>query len=148
MARMWTDDETTKLITMVKKGFNSKKMSVELGKTRNAVLGKAHRLRLKIKRDTGAKVKAPARERERAVETRTMARPPASPTVQDEYEILSMTNTQCRWIEGEVDGLNTKYCRQQTIGTTSYCQHHFERSRQRVRQSTDRLIAAWSGGTC
>jgi len=45
---MWTDDETKSLRAMAHAGVNVRTMAGTLGKTRNAIIGKLHRLKVPV----------------------------------------------------------------------------------------------------
>jgi hypothetical protein len=51
---------------------------------------------------------------------------------QHSVSFLDMGPKHCRWIVGDVDGLDTMVCGKDRVNGESYCQHHLERSRSKV----------------
>jgi hypothetical protein len=63
VSRSWTQDEDDKLVELIEKGLSHSRIASELGKTRNACIGRAHRLQGKgvpIEKKANPKGKAEA----------------------------------------------------------------------------------------
>lgn len=116
----WTGERVNLLKKLWAKGFSARQISDQMGDiSRNAVIGKAHRLKLY----------RPSRQQEQSKRRRTMppikgASRPYPPEVivnRFSYSILDLTPFQCRWPQGES---NFKFCGAPRAGESSYCAEH------------------------
>ncbi len=156
----WTDERVEILSTLWAEGLSASQIATKLGGvTRNAVIGKVHRLglsgRVKPKRKTkpAATRRTPATARKRApVKRRTTPRaaptpPPApleaKPLPSGEFAtILTITETLCKWPLGDPTSPDFRFCGRGTDKGEPYCKSHaqlaYQPSRRRV--STNRAI--------
>lgn len=113
----WTDKEIATLREMWGKGYSSRAIAEKLGKSRNAIIGKATRLSLARKKTTTQPAvitpipKAPAEPQKRPV---------------GGVSILDVGHGQCRAVlgsSGDSNGLAIM-CGQPTFGQTSWCYEH------------------------
>lgn len=148
----WTDDRVELLKTLWAEGLSASQIANRLGGvTRNAVIGKVHRLGLSG-RTTTSRAKAP-RTRRRTSQTRA-ARPQLrthgnaalkpvyetdaeeelelapSPVrelvipVEERASILTLTETRCRWPIGDPGDEDFHFCGRDCEISDSYCEHH------------------------
>lgn len=115
----WTDEAVTKLTELWASGVSAALISVEIGKTRNAVIGKVARLglpmRATVHAEKSGRKPAPKRERKpRPPSPETVARlaliaarqgavPVEDMTIPHEQRktLLELTPTCCRWPVGD-----------------------------------------------
>jgi GcrA cell cycle regulator len=149
----WTDERVERLEQMHAKGHTTGEIAIELGTTRNSVIGKLTRLRKHQRRRRDIIPKAPPstmpRQRENDYSLGSMmarlnagslprpapkpvskprpARPePAEPLSATRCTIMELTSKTCSWplFEGREAFHEKFYCGGQTIEGTSYCGHH------------------------
>ena len=146
----WTDDRTETLKQLWAEGHSASAITLKLGEvTRNAVIGKVHRLGLPGRRSGPQKTKAPRRSlpclaaRAKAPKTRrspspsgvkTFARtPPAlkcGPPALGQAPIApvtvqTLTSRTCRWPEGDPKLPDFQFCgRDKGPAPGPYCSHH------------------------
>lgn len=155
----WTDDRVEILSTLWAAGLSASQIALKLGGvTRNAVIGKVHRLglsgRIKPKRKTQpAKSRTATTARRRApVKRRAAPRgaptpPPvpleAKPLPNGEYAtILTITETLCKWPLGDPTSPEFRFCGRGTDKGEPYCKSHAQLAYQpsRRRGTTNRAI--------
>ena len=129
----WTPEKEEKLKELCKKGLTASQISKELGDTsRNAVIGKAHRLNLEAR--------APSKKRSgpASVSTKSQAATagrgrkskfksllldknfePENPKTLEE-----LSDETCRWPIGHPDETNFYFCGRKPIKDCSYCKLH------------------------
>ena len=146
----WTDDRIASLKHFWQDGFSASQIAHRLGDvTRNAVIGKVHRLGLAGRSTSSRRApsvrsrassrtsRPPARGRRQARAfrfSRSPARPaparsfvlpelgPAPPTP---VTVLSLTALTCRWPEGDPKMADFHFCgRAKTNPAIPYCDHH------------------------
>lgn len=113
----WTEDRIAKLTELWDKGFSASQIAAELGEgvTRNAVIGKAHRLCLKsrpspVKGDNTKAKKAaakPKKKEEKKVVT-----------------LLDLTSTICKWPSGHPSDEDFQFCGKPATSALPYCEEH------------------------
>ena len=128
--------EMAEIARLWETGLSATKIGKEIGRTKNAVVGKAHRMGLarraspiKKKKPKPAEVATtiPAR-RPRHVRT---IQPPWSPAAG------TLNNGKCQWIDGEPIR-NAEMCGKPTVlrrdrrTRSSWCAHHYERAFRKV----------------
>ena len=132
----WTPEREEKLRTLWKKGHTASQIATMLGDTtRNAVIGKAHRLNLEA-RATSKKIKPKINNKEGntqlGVKTQKLGRkakfrallldknfPPENPT-----KLEDLTDHHCRWPLGEKLQPASFFCGRKPMEKFSYCQIH------------------------
>lgn len=147
----WTDERIATLKKMWKEGKSAADIAKVLGKnvTRNAIIGKAHRMGLSgrpspIKKPPSAGKKeaprkeTPARETKKAPEKQTKAaagpvREPVSEPVKFEREaippgggvaLIDLTERMCKWPIGDPQEDDFTFCGRNIRPGTPYCPDH------------------------
>lgn len=158
----WTDDRVELLKTLWAEGLSASQIANRLGGvTRNAVIGKVHRLGLSG-RTTTSRAKTP-RARRRPSHTQTRASRPQLRTqgsaalkpsyetdaeedlnvapspilelvipVEERASILTLTETRCRWPIGDPGDEEFHFCGRDCDVSASYCEHHAQIAYQPV----------------
>lgn len=135
----WTTDKEDRLRVLVAEGKSFRAMAAELGVTKNACIGKAHRLRLPPKEPAPrAKVAKPAplpprRAKPAApIAKRTPSRP-ARPRPRSRRRrpdggvtFANLTSEMCRWplFEGTEPFHMKHYCGAEPVRGSPYCKTH------------------------
>jgi GcrA cell cycle regulator len=138
----WTPERIDQLRNFVVNGLTCSQIATEIGVTRNAVIGKIHRLGLCPVRAPGGSGRpcSPRSRRERAASRRPLlqvlfydggrvAQAPAIGPVQSAQprSLLDLTKGQCRWPLGEAAGdcgSDLVFCGNDAIAGLSYCAGH------------------------
>jgi GcrA cell cycle regulator len=118
---MWNDEKIAKLKKLWQEGLTTGEIGKRLGVSKNAVVGKAHRLGLKgrpspIKRPEAANVAAPA----------PAAGPVAAPK-KDQAKIFTLTDlthNTCRWPIGDPKHEDFHFCGKPIYPGKPYCLEH------------------------
>jgi GcrA cell cycle regulator len=111
MPVVWTDDRIAKLKKLWAEGLTTGEIGKRLGVSKNAVVGKAHRLGLKsrpspIRRTT--KKAAPKKE------------------VSKVFTLADLTNQTCRWPHGDPKEDDFHFCGKPVVQGKPYCSDHCE----------------------
>lgn len=142
----WTKDRVTVLAKMWREGVSASKIAAHLGGvTRNAVIGKAHRVGL-AGRATTSRMKSHYSRRRRAAPTAPRAparvRIPSFPTAPlpeipvSDIARVSLADAErhhCRFIPGDARGVPAHaplFCGQTAVTGTSWCPGHLKRISQ------------------
>ena len=137
----WTPERVEQLRDFVVNGLSCSQIATEIGVTRNAVIGKIHRLGLSPVRAPGGSGRpcSPRARRERAASRRPLlqvmfcdgariAEATVGPVQSGQpRSLLELTKGQCRWplSEAAADrGTNLVFCGNETIAGLSYCAGH------------------------
>jgi GcrA cell cycle regulator len=146
----WTDDRVATLKHCWKDGFSASQIAQKLGEvTRNAVIGKVHRLGLAGRTKPSSRARAtrgrscsqsprrPAGSGRRTPAFRTRhspapakpARPPILPELgpppQIPITVQTLTPRTCRWPEGDPKSPDFHFCgRSKSQAAIPYCDHH------------------------
>ena len=113
----WTEERIKLLEKLWKEGLTASQIAAQLGDgvTRNAVIGKAHRLGLASRpsplKTEGAKPK-PVRKK------------PPPPEEQERITLLELTERMCKWPIGHPGEPDFKFCGQNSPPGQPYCPHH------------------------
>lgn len=130
----WTPD-LDKLITIRRGAISATKIADEVGCTRNAVIGRWHRLGLErltnplkggrkgIVRAKKPQTKKPSPIRLRAVIPQTRAQDLAIPEAQ-RRSIYDLTEATCRWPVGDPDKPDFFFCGARPLTAHPYCAGH------------------------
>ncbi len=128
----WTDDRIEKLRKLWAKGLSASQIAGEIGDgvTRNAVIGKAHRLGLKsrpspVKSDP-KKPKKPA------------PKPTAAPASDDKISLLQLNERICKWPIGHPGEIDFHFCGLPSVAGHPYCGPHCEMAYQTQAPRKDR----------
>ena len=131
----WTDEKVQKLRELWTKGHTASEIAGMLGETtRNAVIGKAHRLNLEERAPSKSK---PASERKDQAKSQPKLRgsvsrkskfksilldknfEPENPT-----SLENLTDQTCKWPSGHPDGENFYFCGRKPVDAFPYCKLH------------------------
>jgi GcrA cell cycle regulator len=139
----WNDDRIAVLTQLWAKGWSASEIAKHIGGiTRNAVIGKAHRLGL-----SGRKARGPQRARynggkrqTRPVQSRKINRAASKPVAQAKQAVaspvplpepaalklalLDLRENTCRWPIGDPQDENFCFCGCQTSGNGPFCEYH------------------------
>ncbi len=158
----WTDDRVELLKTLWAEGLSAAQIANKMGGvTRNAVIGKVHRLGLSG-RATPAKPQrgcTPSQERREA--SAPKARRPEVKSVIPEPEFIAplvldtgdrttvttIKNNMCKWPLGDPAREDFHFCGQSTLSGKSYCAYHAHLAfqppqRREARREPRRVLAA------
>lgn len=145
----WTDERVEKLRELWDKGLSASQIAKELaeGVTRNAVIGKAHRMGLAsrpspVKSDP-AKRAAAAAKKKAAPKQESVKSAPSTGKV----TILDLTESMCKWPIGHPGESGFHFCGKPSQPAFPYCANHCVEAYQvqqprRTRRNTRRRIMA------
>ncbi|WP_300544543.1 GcrA family cell cycle regulator [Maricaulis sp.] len=143
----WTDERVEQLKKLWSEGLSASQIAKQLGGvTRNAVIGKVHRLGLSGRatpsRPARRTVK-PSRPRTTTASTAPAARPvsrpspstapaasapaPVEPAVLPSGEfatVLTLRDSMCKWPIGDPAQAEFRFCGRKTCGGNAYCEAH------------------------
>lgn len=143
-AEEWTPDRIKFLIALWDEGLPTSEIGRRLGVTKNAVVGKVHRLGLKKRaspirqmpsagtvqpRRVKAEAKAPAAE---AAEAAAPAAPTPVMPSGDAVKLEELTSTMCCWPEGEPGTPEFHFCGRPAVAEKPYCEGHCARAYVKV----------------
>lgn len=135
----WTPERVEQLRHFVVNGLSCSEIATEIGVTRNAVIGKIHRLGLCPVREPGGSGRpcSPRSRRERAASRRLLqilfcdaarvveAKVTGPVQSGQPRSLLELTKGQCRWPLGEADcSADRVFCGNEAIAGLSYCAGH------------------------
>lgn len=148
---MWTDERVATLRKLWLDGLSAREVAGQLGGglTRNAVIGKVHRLGLSgaggdQPQPRRARPKRPARPaRARLAHPRPLPPGPAAPRVVIPApevpegpglvaSVLGLNSHVCRWPIGDPKAADFSFCGRRTEGEGPYCAGHHHRAHQPV----------------
>ena len=112
----WTEERLEKLRALWDKGLSISSIGEELGVTRNAIAGKAHRLGLKKRQSPIAKKKAPAKE--------VVVEEPVELPLRLALRRLNWSRSKCVWPTGDPKHTDFNFCGQPILAGKPYCAHH------------------------
>ena len=136
----WSEGRIAQITKLWAQGLSANAIAEQMGCTRNAVVGKAHRLELAA-RPNPIKPRSNGEPSDRTVaRRRQVARDTAlqtSESKQTHAEMVEHTSrqrpmqtfgpvTSCQWIEGEARARD--FCGDRTLPGKSYCQPHYARA--------------------
>ena len=124
----WTDDRVDLLTKLWGEGKTAAEIAKELGGvTRNAVIGKAHRLKLsnrvspiqQNKKPAPVKVSKPA-----PVQERKAKKVEVDMSDRDLVSLTDLKANQCRWPSGDPQEENFGFCGDHALAGLPYCLEH------------------------
>ena len=142
----WTPEIVEKLKAMWEDGASGAEIGRMIGYSRNAVLGKIHRLGLseagrqgvsrkkKIRHIPG--IKAGRTSFRKTINYKPLPVPKNEPVKPLMLDLEGLTRHQCRWPYGEAPEI--KFCGCATVGGGSYCSHHRDRSLSQEQLGTEK----------
>ena len=127
----WTDDKVAELTKLWDSGYSASVIGRMLGMSKNAVVGKAHRLRLAsrpspIRRER----RTPTRRRVPLLTKPTELRPtPAPPPPEPRYVVRKDGKAAaCLWPIGEPGDADFHFCGSAAVDGKPYCPEHCARA--------------------
>lgn len=138
MAIDWTPARISTLMALWAEGISTLEIGRRLGVTKNAVVGKVHRLGLPKRQspiNSTPRKREPKPDNARRVAPRQVQKPKEVP----QGTIFGMENLSagmCNWPEGEPGTEHFNFCGQPAVEGKPYCEAHCERAY--VRTSKDR----------
>ena len=124
----WSDDRVEVLKKLWGEGKTAAEIAKELGEgvTRNAVIGKAHRLKLSSRI-------SPIQQNVKKIKANSEASlPPRRPSrkvpiyLGKELQMEDLRDKMCRWPNGDPQEKNFSFCGCDTIEASPYCEKHTE----------------------
>ena len=139
----WTHERIEKLRALWEEGHTASRIAAELGEvTRNAVIGKAHRLGLSgrmasKKQGSGVSIirkkKISSTYSQKVIELSPISDEPMNPT-----SFLDIKDGLCRWPLGEPEDSDFKFCGRSTNEGFVYCQSHYKQAYQPLSKVRER----------
>ena len=136
----WTHERIEHLKKLWESGHTASNIATELGGiTRNAVIGKAHRLGLSGRMKSKSKVssvsivrrkKMPVNRNSKIIELTTSASEPMNP-----ISFAGIKDGLCRWPLGEPENLDFKFCGRSSDSGVVYCDEHHSLAYQPLSQT-------------
>ena len=130
----WTDDKVNKLKDLWGKGQTASQIAEIIGGvSRNAVIGKAHRLNLssKIKaRSSGQQFKQNTKNQNNQIKYKGRRSKFKSLLLDNNFEeaknlsLEELTENTCKYMEGHPDEKNSSFCGRKNVEKFSYCPLH------------------------
>jgi GcrA cell cycle regulator len=120
-------EQEDELISLLELGQPASKIGLAIGKSRNAVIGKARRMGLHLNLPAWQKIPAVEREKKMltrkppAVEPVVVAPPPDLPGA---YTFAELREWSCRWPSGSSDAGNLRFCGARRAAPKPYCVLH------------------------
>lgn len=129
MAIDWTPDRVKTLMALWAEGISTLEIGRRLGVTKNAVVGKVHRLGLPKRQSPINSAPRTPRASNKSSEPVRMAPPPPSvPITADMVKMEELTSGMCNWPEGEPGTDDFRFCGQQVVEGKPYCAAHCARA--------------------
>lgn len=121
----WTPERIAALIALWDEGLTTSVIGERLGITKNAVVGKVHRLGLP-KRVTSTRPAAPVEEK----------------PMGEMIKLDKLSTGMCCWPEGEPGSENFRFCGAPAVPEKPYCQEHCRRAYVRITKDGRKVAAA------
>ncbi len=132
----WTEERVAKLRELWDKGLSASQIATALaeGVTRNAVIGKAHRMNLASR---PSPVKSdPKKKAKKTVEKKAI---PAKPHASGgKVSLLELTERMCKWPIGHPGEADFHFCGKPSAPTFPYCSEHCGQAYQVQQPRRDR----------
>ena len=125
----WTADKTVRLKHLWKVGYTATEIGEKLNYSKNAVIGRAHRLNLDARRSgrsskgTKHSIKTIGRKEQARMLLLDKNFEPENPT-----QLEGLTKHHCRWPEGEPGKKDFYFCGRTPVKGFSYCRLHILKS--------------------
>jgi len=107
---VWTEDKIKKLKKMWQVGKPTAEIAKMLGMSKNSIIGKVHRLNLKV--------------RPSPIKTDTAKPKKTQQKVVEKVGLMDLKLTTCRWPIGDPKDEDFCFCGKQTITGKPYCAQH------------------------
>lgn len=127
----WTEERIKQLKSLWEQGLSASQIASELGEgiTRNAVIGKAHRLGLKS-RPSPLKAATPPKPAPK--------KPKEKKPAAEKVSILTLTERICKWPIGHPGEPDFHFCGKKSIPGQPYCAKHSAMAYQSPQSKRDR----------
>jgi len=134
----WTKDNINTLNELWVKDMSARQIGLIVGKTRNAVIGKANRLGLPRKKNSDYNVETVAHNGWLKGNSKKVTLPEIDKISQGKrkYKLIELKQDQCRWGIGDPKNSNFHFCGAKIKGREPYCEYHKEKSVRSNLQST------------
>jgi len=131
MTMAWTDERIQLLQSLWERGLSASQIATELGEgiTRNAVIGKAHRLGLKS-RPSPLKAVPPQKPAAKPVKEKK--------ETEEKITILTLTERICKWPIGHPGEPDFHFCGKKSQPGQPYCAKHAAMAYQSPQSKRDR----------
>jgi GcrA cell cycle regulator len=143
----WTEERVELLKKLWAEGLSASQIARTMGEvTRNAVIGKVHRLGLSGRATTGR-----SNRPRRAALPKPMPKPVvAEPEVIEEATldngdfatVMTLSSTMCRWPIGDPGSSDFHFCGNSTEAGSPYCEAHVRQAYQPAQSRRDRRRAS------
>lgn len=129
----WTDERISLLKDLWDKGLSASQIAGELGEgvTRNAVIGKAHRMGLSSR-------PSPVKGEASSAEAAPPRRAPAPKKENKKVTLLDLTERMCKWPIGHPGEADFQFCGKPSLPTFPYCADHCAQAYQVQQPRRDR----------
>lgn len=129
----WTDERIKRLKQLWEKGLSASQIASDLGEgvTRNAVIGKAHRMGL-ASRPSPVKAE-PAKPKKTAVPKKASRK-----DTKQYVTLLDLTERMCKWPIGHPGDADFHFCGKPSVPSMPYCKEHCEMAYQAQTTRRDR----------
>jgi len=164
----WTDERVELLKKLWAEGLSASQIAGRLGGvTRNAVIGKVHRLGLSGRATSSRssaprprRAHAPRQHRAPSLTFGTRGNVALKPSYEAEYDpepvpveelviplherasILTLKESMCRWPIGDPAEEDFHFCGRKKVGALPYCEHHARMAYQPVQRRRDKRFAS------
>jgi GcrA cell cycle regulator len=122
---LWPQERTARLVALVAQDYSAGQIGEALGITRGAVMGKVHRMGLKLTREARkpAAIRRLIKRPKKMIKAiRPPATPPEVPPVNGPIGIMELTAFTCRWPIGERSPF--LFCGTSKPAGGPYCREH------------------------
>lgn len=123
----WTPDQITQLTHLWREGLSTAEIGKRLGISKNAVVGKAHRLHLDSRPSPIKRVgprPAIVRHTVHACPAMPAAAPTPAPQPATPQRVVELSTQSCRWPIGHPGDEDFHFCTQRAIQGKPYCVEH------------------------
>ena len=128
----WTDEQVEELKRLWEKGLTTGEIGKALGVSKNAVVGKAHRLGLNgrpspIRRGDEETEETVSEPVEKKKETKTAASKKSAAKEKEKQKLFTvndLTSTSCRWPIGDPKDEDFHFCGKEALPDKPYCAEH------------------------
>ena len=137
----WTADKTVRLKHLWKVGYTATEIGEKLNYSKNAVIGRAHRLNLAARR-SGSGAGEPRTTYVRSTRAQQIEALLNDKNFEPENpaQLEELTKHHCRWPEGEPGKKDFYFCGRTPVKSFSYCRLHILKSTKPRSESKDKLI--------
>ncbi|MBF0246472.1 MAG: hypothetical protein HQL36_00140 [Alphaproteobacteria bacterium] len=144
----WTPDRIKVLMALWEEGLATSEIGRRLGVTKNAVVGKVHRLGLKkrqspIRQATPAPAAAQPKKAKAAAPASKPEHPAPKPVMPtgEVVRLEALTAAMCSWPEGEPGTPEFHFCGQPAAEGKPYCEAHCARAYVKVSKDKRKTVA-------